>query len=113
MADRCPQHAGQPCQYGDEIKETRDAVLEMRGDVRHMLGDFSEMRGKVHKLDEAIRGNGKPGLERRMETVEQYIGGKARLGWIAATALITALISSTVSAIITHAIVRAIVGCNG
>ncbi len=38
--------------------------------------------GKLDKLDEAIRGNGKPGLIVRMDRIERGIGLMMRLGWL-------------------------------
>ena len=30
-------------------------------------GEFASIHGKLDKLDEAIRGNGKPGIQRRLD----------------------------------------------
>jgi hypothetical protein len=40
------------------------------------------INGKLDKLDEAIRGNGKPGLIVRMDRIERGIGLMMRLGWL-------------------------------
>ena len=35
-------------------------------------GEFASIHGKLDKLDEAIRGNGKPGLQTRLDRLERF-----------------------------------------
>ncbi len=34
--------------------------------------EFQSMHGKLDKLDEAIRGNGKPGIQTRLDRLERF-----------------------------------------
>jgi len=35
-------------------------------------GEFGAIHGKLDKLDEAIRGNGKPGIQTRLDRLERF-----------------------------------------
>ena len=41
--------------------------------------ELNDIHGKLDRLDEAIRGNGKPGLRQRMERVEEAERSRRRL----------------------------------
>ena len=44
--------------------------------------EFGELHAKLDRLDEAIRGNGKPGINRRIDRLEQAEIGRSRMHWI-------------------------------
>ena len=59
--------------------------------------EFAEIRVKLDRLDEAIRGNGKPGISLRLDRLEQDARRYSRLVWLivgsAATAFASVLVA--------------------
>lgn len=51
--------------------------------------EFEEIHRKLDRLDEAIRGNGRPGITLRLDRLEQSARRHARLIWLLAGAGIT------------------------
>ena len=51
--------------------------------------EFAELHAKLDRLDEAIRGNGKPGLQRRLDRLEMAEAVRSRLVWLVAGAAVT------------------------
>ena len=47
-------------------------------------GEFAAMHTKLDRLDEAIRGNGKPGIQLRLDRLEAAEATRSRLLWIIA-----------------------------
>ena len=47
-------------------------------------GEFASVHVKLDKLDEAIRGNGKPGIQLRLDRLEAAEAVRSRLMWIIA-----------------------------
>lgn len=45
-------------------------------------GEFVEINSKLDRLDVAIRGNGKPGINTRLDRIEQSRVFKDRLLWL-------------------------------
>lgn len=58
---------------------------------------FTEIHRKLDRLDEAIRGNGKPGIALRLDRLEQEARGHARLIWLIVGAAMTAFGSAMVA----------------
>ena len=52
--------------------------------------EFGELHAKLDRLDEAIRGNGKPGINLRLELLEAAVASRRRLTWIVLGAFISA-----------------------
>ena len=52
-------------------------------------GEFQELHTKLDKLDEAIRGNGKPGIQLRLDRLESAQATRNRLLWLIVGAAIT------------------------
>ena len=52
-------------------------------------GEFAELHTKLDKLDEAIRGNGKPGIQLRLDRLESAEATRSRLLWIIAGSTVT------------------------
>ena len=52
-------------------------------------GEFAELQAKLDRLDEAIRGNGKPGLQRRLDRLEMAEAMRSRLVWLVVGATVT------------------------
>jgi len=50
--------------------------------------EFVSLHGKLDKLDEAIRGNGKPGIQRRLDRLEAADAVRAKLLWVITTATV-------------------------
>lgn len=53
--------------------------------------EFAEIHRKLDHLDVAIRGNGKPGIQLRLDRLEQIEAGRKRLTWIVIGAAVSAL----------------------
>ena len=52
-------------------------------------GEFASIHTKLDKLDEAIRGNGKPGIQLRLDRLESAEATRSRLLWIIAGSTVT------------------------
>jgi len=50
--------------------------------------DLRVIHAKLDKLDEAIRGNGKPGIQRRLDRLEAVDAARSKLLWITAAAVV-------------------------
>ncbi len=63
----------------------------------HCDNHFESIHRKLDRLDEAIRGNGEPGINMRLDRLEQDAKRQSRLIWMIASALVTALASSLIA----------------
>jgi len=52
-------------------------------------GQFGELHVKLDRMDVAIRGNGKPGLNTRLDRLEQDAKRQARLIWLVVGSAVT------------------------
>ena len=52
-------------------------------------GEFAELHAKLDKLDEAVRGNGRPGIQLRLDRLEQDAKRQSRLVWMLLGTVIT------------------------
>jgi hypothetical protein len=59
--------------------------------------EFSSINAKLDRLDEAIRGNGKPGIALRLDRLEQNAMRYSRLVWLAGGAVFTSAASVLVA----------------
>jgi len=59
--------------------------------------EFEEIHRKLDRLDEAIRGNGRPGITVRLDRLEQDAKRQARLIWLIVGSAITAFASVLVA----------------
>ena len=59
--------------------------------------EFAEIRVKLDRLDEAIRGNGKPGITLRLDRLEQDAKRLSRLVWMVVGSAVTAFASVLVA----------------
>ena len=57
--------------------------------------EFREIHTKLDRLDTAIRGNGKPGIQTRLDRLENAEKTRSRLLWIIAGALVTLAVGAT------------------
>ena len=57
-------------------------------------GEFGSVNAKLDRLDEAVRGNGKPGIQLRLDRLEAAEAVRSRLLWIIAGAAVTLAISA-------------------
>jgi len=55
---------------------------------------FKVIHAKLDRLDEAIRGNGRPGIMIRLDRLEQDAKRQAKLVWLIVGATVVAAISS-------------------
>ena len=55
--------------------------------------EFAELGAKLDRLDAAIRGNGKPGIQVRLDRLEQDARRQGRLIWLIVGAVVTAVLS--------------------
>jgi len=51
--------------------------------------EFASVHAKLDRLDEAIRGNGKPGIQLRLDRLESAEATRSRLLWIIAGSTVT------------------------
>ncbi len=63
----------------------------------HCQRAFTEIHRKLDRLDEAIRGNGKPGIALRLDRLEQDAKRQARLVWLIVGSAVTAFASVLVA----------------
>lgn len=63
----------------------------------HCERAFDEIHRKLDRLDEAIRGNGKPGIALRLDRLEQDAKRQARLVWLIVGSAVTAFASVLVA----------------
>ena len=52
-------------------------------------GEFASIHKKLDRLDEAIRGNGKPGIQLRLDRLENAESRRSRLLWLVIGAAVT------------------------
>ena len=57
-------------------------------------GEFAAIHTKLDRLDEAVRGNGKPGIQLRLDRLEAAEALRSRLLWIIAGAAVTLAVSA-------------------
>jgi hypothetical protein len=60
-------------------------------------GEFVSINDKLDKLDESIRGNGKPGISLRLDRLEQDAKRQSKLIWLIAGSAVTAVASVLVA----------------
>ena len=63
-------------------------------------GEFAEIHAKLDRLDESIRGNGKPGIQRRMDRIEAAEAVRRRVVWLVVGALVTLVVMAIRQAIL-------------
>jgi len=51
--------------------------------------EFEAINAKLDRLDEAVRGNGKPGIQLRLDRLEAAEATRSRLLWIIAGSTVT------------------------
>ncbi len=61
--------------------------------------EFETINRKLDRLDEAIRGNGRPGIQTRLDRLEQNADRQSRLMWIIMGAMATAMASGVAGVI--------------
>lgn len=54
---------------------------------------FTELHAKLDRLDEAIRGNGKPGIQLRLDRLETSEHSRRKLIWLIVGCLVTLTIN--------------------
>ena len=57
-------------------------------------GEFALIHTKLDRLDEAIRGNGKPGIQLRLDRLEAAEATRSRLLWIIAGSAVTLAVAA-------------------
>ena len=57
---------------------------------------FEAIHGKLDRLDEAVRGNGRPGITVRLDRLEQDAKRQGKLVWLIIGAVVTGLVSAAV-----------------
>ena len=62
-------------------------------------GQFGELHVKLDRMDESIRGNGKPGINTRLDRLEQDAKRQARLIWLVVGSAVTLAASATWQAV--------------
>ena len=62
---------------------------------RLVADEFATIRARLDKLDEAIRGNGKPGIQLRLDRLESAEATRSKLLWIIAGAIVPLTVATT------------------
>jgi len=57
-------------------------------------GELAAIHAKLDRLDEAIRGNSKPGIQLRLDRLESAEATRSRLLWIIAGSAVTLAVSA-------------------
>ena len=57
-------------------------------------GEFASIHTKLDRMDESIRGNGKPGIQLRLDRLEAAEAVRSRLLWIIAGAAATLAVAA-------------------
>ncbi|GMV98448.1 MAG: hypothetical protein AMXMBFR83_27980 [Phycisphaerae bacterium] len=57
-------------------------------------GEFVSMHAKLDRLDEAIRGNSKPGIQLRLDRLEAAEAVRSRLLWIIAGSVVSLAVAA-------------------
>jgi len=63
-------------------------------DMDQCQNHFEAIHRKLDQLDEAIRGNGKPGIQLRLDRLEAAERGRNRLLWLIAGSVLTLAITA-------------------
>ena len=63
----------------------------------HCEKQFEVIQGKLDHLDEAIRGNGEPGIKMRLDRLEQDAKRQSKLIWLIIGAVVTSITSGLVA----------------
>jgi len=63
-------------------------------DMDQCQNHFEAIHRKLDQLDEAIRGNGKPGIQLRLDRLEAAEHGRNRLVWLIAGSVVTLAITA-------------------
>ena len=69
------------CQGGDQYE-------------RVCKGEFVSIHRKLDRLDEAVRGNGKPGIQIRLDRLETAEATRSRLMWIITASVVTLAVAA-------------------
>ncbi len=56
--------------------------------------EFGELHTKLDKLDESIRGNGRPGIQVRLDRLEQDAKRQGRLVWLIIGVMVTLAVTA-------------------
>lgn len=59
--------------------------------------EFSRINGKLDRIDESLRGNGKPGVNTRMDRLERNTAIQSRLMWIVIAAVVVGFVGTIFS----------------
>ncbi len=62
--------------------------------------EFADLKTAINKLDNSIRGNGKPGLLVRIDRLEQAEEVRSKLLWLIAASVVTSTVSLIASLIL-------------
>ena len=57
-------------------------------------GEFESLHTKLDRLDEAVRGNGKPGIQLRLDRLESSEAVRSRLLWIIAGSVVSLAVAA-------------------
>ena len=62
--------------------------------VKVCQGEFAAIHTKLDRMDEAIRGNGKPGIQLRLDRLESAEAVRSKLLWIIAGSVVSLAIAA-------------------
>ena len=57
-------------------------------------GEFASVHTKLDRMDEAIRGNGKPGIQLRLARLESTEATRSRVLWVIAGSAVTLAVAA-------------------
>lgn len=64
-------------------------------EIEAVQQQLADIRRKLEHLDEAIRGNGKPGIQLRLDRLEAAERTRSRLLWLIAGSTVTIAVNGT------------------
>ncbi len=84
-----------PGDHADSYQGDRNYMTDCNGQYEKVCKDeFAAIHTKLDRLDEAIRGNGKPGLQLRLDRLEAVEKSRSKLTWLIAGVIVTLAITA-------------------
>jgi len=57
-------------------------------------GEFASVHSKLDRMDEAIRGNGKPGIQLRLDRLESAAAKRSKVLWMVLGSVVTLAVAA-------------------
>lgn len=70
--------------------------------IQALRDDLADIKARIERIDHAVRGNGRPGLNTRVAILERFRDGASRLVWLVIGSAVAAVCSA--GAALAHAV---------